>query len=150
MTSITMPMKRIPALSALALASLIALTGCSDDAGADVSTAGSTTTETSTEYVGEASVNDIDENEHRRIVLEGSTITVSEYECNEIDDSDTSVGQLNEARSQVVWTQEGSFSGSDTVSIVDGAISIDEQTYVESGSDQAKELLNVRQQNCSS
>ncbi|MGV2953099.1 hypothetical protein ACNPM8_13140 [Glutamicibacter sp. AGC46] len=150
MTSITMTMKRIPAFGTLALATLIALTGCSGGAGADANTAGNSSAgEAPTEYIGEASVNDIDENEHRIVVLDGSTITVTEHKCSEIDDSDTSVGQLNEARNQVVWTQEGSFSGSDIVSIVDGAISIDEKAYFESSSEQAKELINVRQQNCS-
>lgn len=57
--------------------------------------------------------------------MTGSTTTVSEYKSNEIDDKETSAVQLNEAHDQVIWTQEGSYSGSDAVSIVHGGISID-------------------------
>lgn len=71
------------------------------------------------EYVGEASSNGY----LPTIVVDGKTVTYNEVGCDGGND-DTSVGELNDDGSTVVWIEEGQYEGDDRITFTDNALAV--------------------------
>lgn len=128
-------------------AGLIALTGCSmGDAGV-ADAAASSNQSAIVECIGETPSNRA--YDYAIVSLDGDTVTYKWYGCDdELYDDDTSVGTLNESRTEIIWTQEGEMSGTDTVTIVDSAVSVDGENFVLRESGAGKALYDNRVVEC--
>lgn len=104
------------------------------------------------EYVGEASSNGY----IPTIVVDDKTVTYNEVGCDGEND-DTSVGELGDDGSTVVWIEEGRFEGDDQISFSDSAVVIssnsgdtsdEDDTFSREGTPQADEQQADHRASC--
>lgn len=104
------------------------------------------------EYVGEASSNGY----LPTIVVDGKTVTYNEVGCDGGND-DTSIGELGDDDSTVVWVEEGRFKGDDQISFTDNAMVIgsnngdssdEDDTFSREGTPQADEQAAEHRASC--
>jgi hypothetical protein len=104
------------------------------------------------EYVGEASSNGY----LPTIVVDGKTVIYNEVGCDGGND-DTSVGELDDDASTVVWVEEGRFKGDDQISFTDSALVVgsnsgdssdEDDTFSREGTPQADEQSAEHRASC--
>jgi hypothetical protein len=139
-------MRAVVATAALLMTTLVASAcgGDSTDADRDEGRDG--------EYVGEASSNGY----ISTIVIDGRTVTYNEVGCDGGNDN-TSVGELDDDGSTVVWVEAGRFKGDDQISFTDGALVVgsnsgdssdEDDTFSREGTPQADEQTAEHRANC--
>lgn len=84
------------------------------------------------------------------VSVDGDSIRYEEIDCDgKPNDRATSVGELNKDKTQVSWTQEGNWEGSDPVSVTDGALSIgSDRTFSKEGTEESKEAHAQYEESC--
>lgn len=137
MTSTTIPsrLKQVLAVSGVLAASSLALSACGSSANG--------------EYVnyGKGVVPYI-------ITIDGDDATYDEIDCNgssKADGEHKASGQLNDDKSEIVWTQRSQvhgMSGTSSLSITDDAITVDGEIYHKKDSEEGKALLDDKKQRC--
>lgn len=106
------------------------------------------------EYLGEVPSGD----NLATLVIDGNSVTYEEVTCDgSVDEEHTSVGELNEDRSRVVWSQEGRWSKDDPVTLTDGSVLIqtesaspgaDGDLFSEEGLEAADEVRAQHEEDC--
>ena len=84
------------------------------------------------------------------LVVEGSSVTYTEIHCDgDLDDAETSVGELNEDRTAIAWTEAGRFENSSEVTVTENAIDISGwETFSREGSDAGKAIRADHEDGC--
>ena len=128
---------QITATVTLTSAALLQLTACT----------GSSGTAASGTYYGQTGKG----SDPAIITLDGGTVTWGDFGCDNVgqidmDDSDTSVGTLDKARTTVAWTQAGRYSNTDpfTESEDGSVITMSGGTYSKAGTDAGDAILILR------
>ncbi|MFB7918953.1 hypothetical protein [Streptomyces sp. NPDC056061] len=91
-----------------------------------------------------------------QLVVNGNTVTHHEYECEGVyqEPDVTSTGELNDDRTQIVWTVAGKDrrnerTGTEAITTSESSISVGNDVYIRDDSDVGKTLLSTFKANCS-
>ncbi|PUB32562.1 hypothetical protein C8K30_1011088 [Promicromonospora sp. AC04] len=85
-----------------------------------------------------------------RLVVDGSSVTYTEIHCDgDLDDAETSVGELNESQTAIAWTQAGRFENSNEITFTENSVDIGGwEAFSREGSDAGKAVRADHDERC--
>ncbi|WP_026820745.1 hypothetical protein [Arthrobacter castelli] len=86
------------------------------------------------------------------LIIDGDTMTYQTFRCGKepyAGERNTSVGQLNDDQTHVIWTQEGQWEGDNQISMTEDSLSMSGVTFTRKGTDAAQAQLKEHRETCS-